>query len=306
MDGVSKGLLQLHYHIKQLFKSMRKKYDCFMFNNELSTIGVRFETLYNYVDNFVLVESPISHLGDKKPLHFDQNKHLFKKYENKIIHKVLGLKEESGWGKENEHRYKISQLLKEIGPSDEDLIFMSDADEIPDPESFNQILGEPYYFFNQLYFIYFNNLWSGKAVTGTGVCSYETLLNLDERYEKKGLQLLRNSKDFISRIQGGWHYSYFGNNQTISEKSRRIAEGNNDQSNDKTSPEKVSEQIQEALKTMKSPYSHKPLKKLNFNKRVQVLEYSTAKDGEWIDGSDVFNVFPNVPEEMLKKLMIPT
>ena len=40
-----------------------KVYDCFTFFNELDLLEVRLAELYNVVDHFVIVESPISFTG---------------------------------------------------------------------------------------------------------------------------------------------------------------------------------------------------------------------------------------------------
>lgn len=285
---------------------MIKKFDTFMFFNELDTLMVRLETLYKYVDYFVLCEADKTHLGDDKPYYYEENKELFVKYSDKIIHKKMRLKKEDGWGKENEQRYIISKLLRELDdpPQLGDLIFCSDLDEIWNPEMIRDCYINPYSFFNQLYFIYFGNLWSGKAVTGTSVCTYETLLALDKNYDNKGLQVLRNSKDFGPRIEnGGWHYSYFGSPQTISQKSRSIAEGNK-QNLPKTSPESIQKDIDLALSTLTSPYTPRRLKLFDFSQdKSAYLHYITAKHGGWVEEDAVFDTCPKIDYKILEKIL---
>lgn len=283
----------------------KKKYDCFMANNEIEVIRARMEILYPFVDYFLAVESPVSHLGDPKPCYFEENIKEFEKYKSKIIHRKLDLKTNPGWNFENEQRYRISKILRELDPAPQDLILMSDADECPDPQKFNEIRGEPYYFFAQLYFIYYCDLFSGKVCTGTSVCSWENLQRLDERYDNRGLQMLRQNKDFLPVIEGGWHYSYFGDSKTISQKSRSIAEGNNNPNLLKTSPEEIEKQRARTVETLSSPYSHRPLRKFSLKKPTQYLEYEIATRGSWISGNGIWKCFPDLPEEMLKKMMIP-
>ena len=61
---------------------MGKIYDCFNFFNELDILEIRLNTLYDYVDFFVIVESSVTHSGEEKPFYFEKN--LFPKYNIKI------------------------------------------------------------------------------------------------------------------------------------------------------------------------------------------------------------------------------
>jgi beta-1,4-mannosyl-glycoprotein beta-1,4-N-acetylglucosaminyltransferase len=51
-----------------LKKPDRKVYDCFTYYNEDKLLGVRLNTLYDYVDYFVISEAPRSHSGVPRPL----------------------------------------------------------------------------------------------------------------------------------------------------------------------------------------------------------------------------------------------
>ena len=53
---------------------MSKIYDCFNFFNELDILEIRLNTLYEYVDYFVIVESNLTHSGEQKPFYFEENK----------------------------------------------------------------------------------------------------------------------------------------------------------------------------------------------------------------------------------------
>ena len=54
-----------------------KIYDCFMYFDEEVVAEVRLNTLNEYVDYFVIVESKFTHKGDKKKLRFDINKFMW-------------------------------------------------------------------------------------------------------------------------------------------------------------------------------------------------------------------------------------
>ena len=59
--------------------------DCFIFYNELDLLTYRLNLLNNIVDYFIIVESTHTFVGKEKKLFFDENKHLFENFNNKII-----------------------------------------------------------------------------------------------------------------------------------------------------------------------------------------------------------------------------
>ena len=63
--------------------------DCFTFYNELDLLTYRLNILNDVVDYFVLVEATHTHIGKEKPLFYQENKHLFEKFNDKIIHVVV-------------------------------------------------------------------------------------------------------------------------------------------------------------------------------------------------------------------------
>jgi len=115
-------------------------YDCFTFFNELELLKVRMEELCNVVDHFVIVESPISFTGKNKPLYFQENASQFDKFQHKIIHVVIdefpGMtadQEKNHWLRESYSRDAILRGLTNC--QNNDVIFISDVDEIPKAEA---------------------------------------------------------------------------------------------------------------------------------------------------------------------------
>ena len=51
-----------------------KIFDCFMYFDEDVVLDVRLNTLNEYVDYFVIVESRFTHRGDKRNLKFNHQK----------------------------------------------------------------------------------------------------------------------------------------------------------------------------------------------------------------------------------------
>jgi hypothetical protein len=115
-------------------------YDCFTFFNEIELLSLRLEELSDVVDRFVLVESPISYSGKTKPLYYHENKHLFEKFNDRIIHIIVqefpglvGDPEKDHWYRETYSRDSIMRGLTNC--KDHDVIFISDLDEIPRKET---------------------------------------------------------------------------------------------------------------------------------------------------------------------------
>lgn len=63
--------------------------DCFIFYNEIELLTYRINLLNNVVDYFIIVESSYTFTGKKKNLFYNENKHLFEKFSDKIIYIIL-------------------------------------------------------------------------------------------------------------------------------------------------------------------------------------------------------------------------
>ena len=127
-----------------------KIFDCFMYFDEDVVLDLRLNTLNKFVDNFVIVESIFTHKGEKRNLNFNIKK--FEKFKDKIIYLIYDKQPKEILNKEiqkNDHGgYIINALLRENGQrnfiseglkfaNDDDLILISDVDEIPNLENIN-------------------------------------------------------------------------------------------------------------------------------------------------------------------------
>ena len=206
-----------------------------MYFDEEVVVNVRLHTLNEFVDYFVIVESRFTHKGDPRELKFDHKK--FQKFRDKIIyiideevypqtHKIKTEDSENDRSiklifnaacRENGQRNLIAKGLKEA--NDEDLILISDVDEIPKLSGLNfKSIKEKIILFKQDMFYYkFNLLLPDLIWTGTKACKKKNLISP---------QWLRNIKDrkysffridtFFSKTKftsikiisdGGWHFS---------------------------------------------------------------------------------------------------
>ena len=130
-----------------------KIFDCFMYFDEEAVLELRLNILNKYVDYFVVVESSFTHKGDKRELKFNHQK--FKKFKDKLIYVTYD--EEPAKIKKNQINAKMDEarksfkyienaILRENGQrnqilkglelaKDDDMILISDVDEIPNLEN---------------------------------------------------------------------------------------------------------------------------------------------------------------------------
>ena len=214
-----------------------KIFDCFMYFDEETVLELRLNILDKYVDYFVIVESSFTHKGDKRDLKFNHQK--FKKFKDKLIYITYDeepseIKKNLINEKDNEaiksFKYIENAILRENGQrnevlkglgsaKDDDIILISDVDEIPNLERLDlSKIHEKIFLFKQDMFYYkFNLKLPNLDWTGTKGCRKKFL---------KSPQWLRNIKDrkypfyrvdtFFSDtkyidikiiLNGGWHFS---------------------------------------------------------------------------------------------------
>ena len=109
-----------------------KIYDCFSYWDEDLLLDLRLNILDEYVDYFVIVEGNKTWQNNSKKLRFDINK--FSKFKNKIIYVPVEEmpKGDNPYLRENFQRNCIIRGLQ--NSFKDDLIIISDLDEIPNPE----------------------------------------------------------------------------------------------------------------------------------------------------------------------------
>lgn len=122
----------------------RKIIDLFPFNNELAILDMRLHEMAEWVDHFVIVEAKVTFTGRPKPLHFADNRSLFEPFLSKIIHVVVDRFPDhmtSAWPREFHQRDMALGALSGL-VSEDDLILISDADEIVREEVLRDFHGE--------------------------------------------------------------------------------------------------------------------------------------------------------------------
>lgn len=122
-----------------------KIYDCFTFFNEIELLELRLNLLNEIVDYFVIVEADKTYKNEEKPFNFERNSSFFKKFLNKIIYvKMYDLPDidcsvsREVWDLEFFQRNGIMRGLD--GCNREDIVIISDVDEIPNPKILQKII----------------------------------------------------------------------------------------------------------------------------------------------------------------------
>jgi len=209
-----------------------KIYDCTTFYSEKMMLDLRFNILNENVYKFIVVESSFSHSGEIKPFNFDIND--YPKFKDKIIYLKIN-SEPIDLYKDVEKLknpiYKRLNSIKRIEQSydfmlrgisdaqDDDLIIISDNDEIPNLNSKQfKNSNKKFFIFKQLLFYYKFNLfhdlmpWFGsKACKKRYLKSFSNLRNLkNKKYPFWRLDTyLSNIKQTRVEIidDGGWHFT---------------------------------------------------------------------------------------------------
>ena len=209
-------------------------YDCFQYFDEDHMVDLRLNILDKYVDYFVISESTKTHQGKEKKVNFNINN--FPKFKNKIkfviaeYNKNINFQNHIG-GESPIEQHQRNSLIKGIeGAKPEDLIILSDSDEIPDLTKIHEIKkNKKYIAFSQSMFMYKLNLqnldesnWIGSKITKKK--NITTMQNLRD-LKFKNYPFWRLDKRNLQIIKGGWHFSYLQNSQQILKKIRSFSHG---------------------------------------------------------------------------------
>lgn len=202
-------------------------YDCIPFFNEIDILKLRLHILDSLVDKFIIEEATVTFSGEPKELCFEKNKELFREFLPKIEYIVV---DDSPVNTTTHLRDKFQKnaLIKGLkDASEEDVILLSDVDEIPNPKVLKKIIGEfdknkIYHLAQRMFYCYLNmEETSGKLLSITGEFpGVERKLWLGTKvFSKKsipaeGIIQLREASttapEAVRVADGGWHFGYMG------------------------------------------------------------------------------------------------
>lgn len=212
--------------------------DCFTFFNELDLLEGRLEYLYDTVDYFIIVETNITHSGIPKPLNYLQNARRYQKYSDKILYfpfaadvnqydftqKPTAFDHNAPqWKIENFQRNYISEALK-LFPDDA-ITIISDLDEIASKEAIELAkhaigpMGQALSFQQKMFYYNFDRCasypWMASVVSTNKFVREQT---------PQYLRLCASEWKNLNFIyDGGWHFSFWGGAEKVSEKIKSFA-----------------------------------------------------------------------------------
>lgn len=211
--------------------------DSFLFYNELDLLEYRLSILNEYVDYFILVESPYTFTGKQKKLYYQENKERFDKYNDKIIYinatnppfifPNINYDANNQWQNEYYQRCQIAlgigKILSDL--NNEDIIITSDVDEIPNPNILQKIKNNtlPYDMSNlnrlQLDMYYYNlkfRVGDGANWHGIKLLNVKTYKDIKLTFQQ--MRVWEHTHNVPIIKNGGWHLSYFGDKDFIKNK----------------------------------------------------------------------------------------
>ena len=289
-----------------------------MYFDEDTILDLRLNVLDKYVDYFVIVESVFTHKGEKRKLKYDPSK--FRKFNKKIIYLVyeevpknVEQISENDDEKEKSRKYILNAAYRENGQrnfilnglrntNNEDIILISDVDEIPNLENvnFNEIKQKIILFNQDMFYYKFNLKLPNLVWTGTKACkmkylkSPQWLRNIkDRKYPFYRIDILLSDKKYSSIKfidEGGWHFS---NIKTASEIEHKLKSYLHHREFDENPMSK--EEIDKIIKNKQAIYDLKVDKRVNkigdgsklnqypLKKLPKYLQNNIQKYQDWID-----------------------
>ena len=224
-----------------------KIYDCFIYFDEELLLDIRLNVLNKFVDKFVIVESIFSHSGELRKPNFNIKN--FKKFESKIEY-ILIEDNPNNLFEINQNDKKINEkiivngnlrefyqrnsIMKGLASArNNDLILISDVDEIPNLENINfDLIEDNPYLFEQVFCCYKFNLFSRMKWHGSRMIKKKKLISpqwlrdiKDKNYPRWRIDTLFSKKKYnnIKFIEnGGWHFSYLKDAKGVEKKLRSI------------------------------------------------------------------------------------
>jgi len=197
--------------------------DSFLFYNEVDLLEYRLNILNEIVDYFVIIESTHTFIGNPKGSYYSGSTEKFEKFKDKIIHVVVdhfNTTPGNQWGNECTQRNAITKGIQRIpGISPEDVIILTDVDEIPDPRTLLSIKnGEIEVTINSLeQDLYYYNLRTRTS----NKWNLSKIIKYSELQNKTPNQIRNLPGGIIPR--GGWHLSYFGDSSFIANKVKNFS-----------------------------------------------------------------------------------
>ena len=201
--------------------------DCIPFFNELDILKLRLHILDPLVDRFVIEEATHTFSGLPKDLCFEKHREMFKEFLPKITYLIVdnSPKEISTHERDKFQKNALEKALTDV--SDEDVLILSDVDEIPNPVVLQEIVkkfdpDKIYHLAQRNFYCYLNmEEVSGNLLSITGEFPgverrmwLGTKVFAKKNIPESGIIDLREISPEDPRsvrvADGGWHFGYMG------------------------------------------------------------------------------------------------
>lgn len=201
--------------------------DCIPFFNELDILKLRLHILDPLVDRFVIEEATHTFSGLPKDLCFEKNREMFEEFLQKITYLVVdnSPKEISTHERDKFQKNALAKALTDA--SDEDVLILSDVDEIPNPAVLQELVkrfdpDKIYHLAQRNFYCYLNmEEVSGNLLSITGEFPgverrmwLGTKVFAKKNIPESGIIDLREISPEDPRsvrvADGGWHFGYMG------------------------------------------------------------------------------------------------
>ena len=278
-----------------------------MYYDEDLLLDIRLNTLNKYVKKFIITEAVYTHNGTKKKLNFDLKN--FGKFKDKIDYIIVDKeppnllqkketdtkerKDEklilNGMARDNFQRENLKRGFSNI--SDEDLILISDLDEIPNLDFLqSNYLDKNIIIFEQKMFYYkfnllFNNFkWFGtKGTKKKNFISPQWIRNIKNKiYPFWRLDAMFSKKKYsnVSIIKnGGWHFTCIRSPRDLERKMLNFAHH---------------------YEFEQSGINLDDLKKLMKNKVIMYKHNADQKEDKWSGGSKLEKIDISILPDYIK------
>lgn len=201
--------------------------DCIPFFNELDILKLRLHILDPLVDRFVIEEATHTFSGLPKDLCFEKNREMFEEFLPKITYLVVDNSPEKISTHERD-KFQKNALAKALtDASDEDVLILSDVDEIPNPAVLQELVkrfdpDKIYHLAQRNFYCYLNmEEISGNLLSITGEFPgverrmwLGTKVFAKKNIPESGIIDLREISPEDPRsvriADGGWHFGYMG------------------------------------------------------------------------------------------------
>tara|TARA_A100001015_G_scaffold47755_1_gene52796 strand:+ start:1053 stop:1922 length:870 start_codon:yes stop_codon:yes gene_type:complete len=289
-----------------------------MYYDEDLLLDLRLNTLNKYVKKFVISEATYTHNGSKKKLNFDIQK--YNKFKDKIEYIIVDqqppnivetkksdsakiLEEKlilNGMARDYFQRENLQKGLKNLDA--DDLIIVSDLDEIPNLENLDQNnIGNNIIIFQQKMFYYKFNLlyeefiWAGsKAVKYRNFISPQWLRNIkSKKYPFWRLDTFFSNKKYSNLLyinDGGWHFTCIRTAEELEKKLLNFAHHHEFEKSGLKSND-----LKKLINEKRVMYDHNVdqrgykwsgksiLKKINSNLLPEYIQNNSEKFKDWLD-----------------------